>query len=79
MQLELERAKLEHRSGRTEISKNLVMKLIKLDPGNELYWLYLYIFTQISSPLISKSALFKAYDINPSSSLVLNSLISFYF
>ena len=55
--------------------------MIKQDPENENYWLYLHIFSRNNEQdnNMNKKALFKAYDINPSNELVLNSLIAYYF
>lgn len=77
--MKLERAKLLHNVGKSAEAKSQILQLIKKDPENENYWVYLHIFTKNSEPNISKQALFKAYETNLSSSFVLNSLISFYF
>ena len=50
-----------------------MLALLKAEPDNDVYWTNLYFYTG------NEKALFKAYDINPCSSLVLNSLISLYF
>ena len=49
------------------------MSLIRQDPENDKYWIYLYLYTK------NAKALFKAYDINPGNSLVLNYLIVHYY
>lgn len=43
---------------------------------NEDLWIHLHLFTPGED--VSSKALFKAYDINPSSALVLNCLLTHY-
>jgi tetratricopeptide (TPR) repeat protein len=73
-----EKSKLLFNLGRKEEAIKEVKTLLKRDATNEKMWVYLHIFTRESDPAISEKALFKAYDINSSSALVLNCLLSFY-
>jgi predicted Zn-dependent protease len=56
-----------------------IIALIKKEPENAKYWIFMHIFTKDTKEDMSKKALFRAYDIDPTNFLVLNSLIAFYF
>jgi hypothetical protein len=61
---------------------NLITYLIKKDSENAKYWIFYHIFTRnqdTNAQETSKKALFRAYDIDPTNSLVLNSLIAYYY
>jgi tetratricopeptide (TPR) repeat protein len=76
----LEKAKLLYNLGNLNESVALIMSLIKKDPENAKYWIFLHIFTKNEKTSdMSKKALFRAYDIDPTNSLVLNSLIAYYY
>ena len=60
-------------------AKKAMINLLKQDPDNEVYWVQLHLYTMKLNPHTSKQALFKAYELNPSSAHVLNNLISYYY
>lgn len=53
-QVKLERAKLLHNVGKSAEAKSQILQLIKKDPENEHYWVYLHIFTKNSEANMSK-------------------------
>ena len=77
-QVFLQRAKLLFNTGRAQEAKEQVMALLRKDPQNEKLWIHLHLYTEKSDPEVSRQALFKAYDINPSSALVLNCMMRYY-
>ena len=68
-----EKSKVLHNLGKSKEAEALIMSLIRQDPENDKYWIYFYLYTK------NAKALFKAYDINPGNSLVLNCLIVHYY
>lgn len=68
-----ERSKVLHNLKKPKEAEAQIMSLIRQDPENDKYWIYLYLYSK------NPKALFKAYDINPGSSLVLNCLIAHYY
>lgn len=76
----LEKAKLSFNIGNKKESIEIIKTLIKKEPENAKYWVFLHIFTADDSDSeISMKALFRAYDIDPTNSLALNCLIAFYY
>ena len=76
----LEKAKLYFNIGNTKEAIDTVKSLIKKESENAKYWVFLHIFTADDKKSdTSKKALFRAYDIDPTNSLVLNCLIAFYY
>ena len=53
-QVKMERAKLLHNIGKSAEAKSQILQLIKKDPENENYWVYLHIFTKNSEANMSK-------------------------
>jgi len=53
-QVKLERAKLLHNIGKSAEAKSQILQLIKKDPENENYWVYLHIFTKNLEANMSK-------------------------
>jgi len=77
--VKLERAKLLYNIGKLDEALSEIIALIKKEPENAKYWIFMHIFTKDTKEDMSKKALFRAYDIDPTNFLVLNSLIAFYF
>ena len=73
--MQLVRSKLLYSLGRKDEARTEVMHLLRNDPMDEDLWVHLHLFTSGEE---STKALFKAYDINPSSALVLNCLLTHY-
>lgn len=53
-QVKLERAKVLHNIGKSAEAKSQILQLIKKDPDNENYWIYLHLFTKNSDAKMSK-------------------------
>ena len=74
----LDKAKLLFNLNRQKEAKDQIFALLRKEPQNEKLWVHLHLYTESTDSEMSKQALFKAYDINPASALVLNCLMRHY-
>mmetsp|Transcript_6339 Transcript_6339/g.10304 ORF Transcript_6339/g.10304 Transcript_6339/m.10304 type:complete len:209 (-) Transcript_6339:1437-2063(-) len=81
--LRLQRAKLSFKLGEQKAVEadvlQIVMSLKENFEGNEIYWVYIHLFTTQSNPALSKKALFKAYSLNPANPTVIAALLTHYY
>lgn len=60
-------------------SKEIILQLLSQNPESELYWVHLHLSTKTIDKKMSSQAIFRAYEVNSSSPVVLNVLLCHYY